>query len=144
MIKVIFTLFNLQGTARSLPLSRSACIYYHVVSRLSRTFFQNFLKFFQSSCQPLGDLMNFTTASSDCQELFSGPLKEFTRLTFGPNSLIFPSIQANLHRFAASIVCRLGDSLHILSHCPPFVNTFFHNISGFTFCTTEAGKTAFP
>ena len=72
---------------------------------------------------------------------FLGPFKEFTRFTFKPNSLIFPSIQANLHRFVVSIVCCLGDSLHILSHCPPFVNTFFQVFSIFFILRKNGFKT---
>ena len=48
--------------------------------------------------------MNSTTLTSDCQELFSGHLKEFARFTFEPNSLIFPDVLANLHRFVAYFV----------------------------------------
>ena len=48
--------------------------------------------------------MNSTTLTSNCQELFSGHFKEFTRFTFEPNSLIFPDILSNLHRFVAYFV----------------------------------------
>ena len=68
--------------------------------------------------------MNSTTLTSDCQELFSGHLKEFTRFTFEPNSLIFPDILSNLHRFVAYFV-PLSRALGYTTTPPPICQHLF-------------------
>ena len=74
MIKVIFTLFNLQGTALG---RRSAThLLYHIFFRLSSTFFRFFRTLLKHTAL-FRSLMKFSTLADLCQELFRSPPKNF-------------------------------------------------------------------
>ena len=108
-----FTLFNLQGT-RSLPLSRTAYIYYHKPSSLSTPFF--IFSFSLPAERPLEIRCRFKQA---CLLYTAEP--ELSSTFFVP-----PALPLGPGR---NFLCPAQVSLTNILHSEQKVNTFFQNIS---------------
>ena len=117
MLKIVFTLFNLQGTdAFKLPVFRSlrTVLVYHIFQALSRTFFVSFRSF--SSCE--GRAPGFRSSSRNF--LILPHLVPFVK-----NFFRFSSNFSQIWHYLAA----LADSLDILPQHPPFVKRFLQNSS---------------
>ena len=145
MIKGIFTLFNLQGTARKLSAFAVSLLIISCRFVFVKNFFQNFLGFSEALVEPLADLMNSNTSSSICQELFSDLPKNFHAsllsrilrffLLFSPNFiglclLLLPLSQA------------LGYTITHIPICQHLFSCFFKKLHSVLFPSSIQGKRA--
>ena len=79
-----FSRYSIYKVQCSVPLSRSACLYYHIKFHLSRTFFKFFQFFLRdfSACCSREQLCYVSTSVSICQALFSSSCKFLSDLLF--------------------------------------------------------------
>ena len=112
MLKIVFTLFNLQGTD-TLSASQEAFGLYHTQIRLSRTFFVLF--------------QTFSTGFSSLAALVSNLGILAQMISFVKNFFTFSF--KFLHLFLDAHA--LADSLRILSHTSSFVKDYFTKCDNF-------------